>query len=244
MQFIRSDGACAKRAEAALKLRSLILSSDHQHEARRSFDELIKTLTLCLADKHGEVVDAAARALGCLGAIARQTTARFFDHIFDIASSPSPPVSMRTGVLKALFEMVSVAEVFSLTPFVPSILERCRHVLEVADIPDVLPPMMHIFRLISQRYPSLFIAQFPDVVDVIIGWRLDTAVPSNVHIGISEFITGLHDTWSSCRAFADELLSKLASDLTEIASTSTPNGAHSVAAFARLLSIAIFHNMH
>jgi hypothetical protein len=52
--------------------------------------------------------------------------------------------------------------------------------LEESQNPELLIPLMEILQFVSENFSDIFRSQFQDVIDLLVGWRLDTSLPEHV----------------------------------------------------------------
>jgi hypothetical protein len=63
--------------------------------------------------------------------------------------------------------------------------------LEEIQNPELLIPLLEILHFVSDNFPDIFRSQFQDVIDLLVGWRLDTSLPEHVANAISGFFSSL-----------------------------------------------------
>jgi hypothetical protein len=52
-----------------------------------------------------------------------------------------------------------------------------RTLLEDIQTPDLLIPLIEILQFVAENYPDMFRSHFQDVIDVLVGWRVDPTLP-------------------------------------------------------------------
>lgn len=63
---------------------------------------------------------------------------------------------------------------------VPMIIINTKAYIDDIANADQLLPAMEILQLLCSTFPDAFYAHFPDVIDLLMGWRLDSSIPQAV----------------------------------------------------------------
>lgn len=78
---------------------------------------------------------------------------------------------------------------------------------------DLLPSLIELVLFLSEKYPDAFKHQFCDVMDILIGWRLDLSIPEHIAVLITDTFIKLHSYWELNLQFAVNMISKLLQDM-------------------------------
>ncbi len=78
---------------------------------------------------------------------------------------------------------------------------------------DLLPSLIELVLFLSEKYPDAFKHQFCDVMDILIGWRLDLSIPDQIAVLITDTFMKLHSYWEKNLPFAVDMISKLLQDM-------------------------------
>lgn len=78
---------------------------------------------------------------------------------------------------------------------------------------DLLPSLIELVLFLSEKYPDAFKHQFCDVMDILIGWRLDLSIPEHTTVLITDTFIKLRSYWEQNLPFAVNMISKLLQDM-------------------------------
>ncbi|KAI8622690.1 hypothetical protein BC830DRAFT_272313 [Chytriomyces sp. MP71] len=79
--------------------------------------------------------------------------------------------------------------------------------------PDLLPCILDVLAVLSDRYPLEFRAGFRDLVSLLVGWHLDVQMSKQMGVIVSQGLQRLWRAWRACAAFGCGVLRDLRGDL-------------------------------
>ncbi|GET01157.1 serine/threonine-protein kinase SMG1 isoform X2 [Rhizophagus clarus] len=97
--------------------------------------------------------------------------------------------------------------------FIPGLLQDLESLLDSMDRSDCFPGILEVLEKISEKYPQEFGERFQDVIDLLVGWYIDTTVSDNLQSLIAETFKKLRPFWSQYLNFAYELMSHFLTDM-------------------------------
>ncbi|CAG8612564.1 10733_t:CDS:10, partial [Paraglomus occultum] len=100
-----------------------------------------------------------------------------------------------------------------LQPLIPSILIDVEALLDSMECVDCFPVILEVLEKIVEKYPNEFCERFQDIIDLLVGWHIDTSVSDNLHRLISETFLKLRPCWARNLEFAFELMSHFLTDM-------------------------------
>ncbi|CAG8553655.1 2074_t:CDS:10, partial [Ambispora leptoticha] len=100
---------------------------------------------------------------------------------------------------------------------IPNILSELENLLDSAECVDYFSGLLEVLERIADRYPTEFENRFQDIIDLLVGWHVDTTVPESLHNYISDSFRRLRSFWAQNLNFAHELLSHFLADMEVVA---------------------------
>jgi len=108
---------------------------------------------------------------------------------------------------------LQVADATSLTSLAQMVSINVQATLDESQNFDFLPSLIELVLFLSEKYPDAFKHQFCDVMDILIGWRLDPSIPEHITVLITDTFMKLHSYWEQNLPFAVDMISKLLQDM-------------------------------
>ena len=115
----------------------------------------------------------------------------------------------------------SLETLFSLKPGnmrsndVDRICKDLQEELEVTESPFAMMAIVDIFVVISWWRPNIFESRFQDIVDILVGWHIDSSQKLSVRNYTSNMLLGWQKFWMKDNESSMELLKQFIEDLTE-----------------------------
>ncbi|GBC43817.2 serine/threonine-protein kinase SMG1 isoform X3 [Rhizophagus irregularis DAOM 181602=DAOM 197198] len=97
--------------------------------------------------------------------------------------------------------------------FIPGLLQDLEGLLDSMDRSDCFPGILEVLEKIAEKYPQEFGERFQDVIDLLVGWYIDTSVSDSLQSLIAETFKKLRPFWSQYLNFAYELMSHFLADM-------------------------------
>jgi hypothetical protein len=110
-------------------------------------------------------------------------------------------------------QFLQVADATSLTSFAQMVSINVQATLDENQNFDQLPSLIELVLFLSEKYPDAFKHQFCDVMDILIGWRLDPSIPEHTTVLITDTFFKLRSYWEQNLTFAVDMISKLLQDM-------------------------------
>lgn len=88
-----------------------------------------------------------------------------------------------------------------------------RDFLEQSDLPDTFIAITQVLMVIAQNYYRHFKPHFTNIVDIIIGWHLETEQTSKVKLHCSVVLQSFQQCWEGDPKFTLDLLGQLLEDI-------------------------------
>ena len=167
-------------------------SKSAMEKSHRVVDDVTRVMSRILTTKL--FPDIIAEVVNCLASLARALKSNsrdLFQWIFDFYESASDDT--RIVLLKSLVRIVN-GKLKGLAENMSSMMVKLKMALECNNSSFVLLELTEIFMAIGASYPSTFQKYFLDVIDILIGWFIDSASDpgmtrklTKAFIGFNEF---------------------------------------------------------
>ncbi|GLG95063.1 Serine/threonine-protein kinase Smg1 [Gryllus bimaculatus] len=181
---------------------------------RRAFDMITKSLLDLLHTGPGlNAKCETAKCLGRLGYILDQNIKRFIDWIFSTFSSErNEDVSLL--LLKALLETLKLDKKTHKTEaFASTLISRLVNALEFTHSSDFFIVIVDAILLVAEMYPSFFTKHFRDMVDILVGWHIDSSQGSCITEYTSRSLQRLSHYWIEDEQFSITLITQFFEDM-------------------------------
>ncbi|GAB4817948.1 hypothetical protein N2152v2_004994 [Parachlorella kessleri] len=240
--------ALAGRVSALQQLHQALYAPSTQAESLQKLNIIWPRLVALLWDPQPAVCAAAAGPVGALGALAAQAAAAqqaqrgitntaggmLFDWLLPVLTKQATPQGSRltpeqsTAILLALRNCLSGVDAVTLARYANAVFEVCQGLLEdEGTSPQLVAPLLEVVMQASKHHHSLR-GRFSDLVDVLLGWALEPALPPaarQVLHGVTgqllaRTFLGFKSMWLQQPAFAGSLLGGLLGDLERFAGAS------------------------
>ncbi|RCH79267.1 hypothetical protein CU098_000481, partial [Rhizopus stolonifer] len=100
----------------------------------------------------------------------------------------------------------------------PTILAGIMSFLDTMDSVDYLPIIVETFTVYSQQYPDFFNLRFTDIIDLLVGWNMDEAIPDSKKSILISAYGKFGPFWAKYLPFTMVLLGHFLSDMESILS--------------------------
>ncbi|CAO3682136.1 unnamed protein product [Rhizopus stolonifer] len=98
----------------------------------------------------------------------------------------------------------------------PTILAGVMSFLDTMDSVDYLPIIIETFTVYSQQYPDFFNLRFTDIIDLLVGWNMDEAIPDSKKSILISAYGKFGSFWAKYLPFTMVLLGHFLSDMESI----------------------------
>lgn len=153
------------------KLGVVVLEPCNTSYVRKSFDILADGIMSVLENGPRDCVEAVADVFGMMGYVSRND---FNVYRAWIAKYYKYSKKLRRAMLRALKKTVALDTGDDLKDMAGMLLDLLKDYLEAADTVEAFVAIIEIVGELSNRYHNHFKPHFNDVVDIVVGWHLET----------------------------------------------------------------------
>lgn len=194
-----------------IKLNIAVLDPENTAYIRRSFDILADTIMRIFKDAPNGAMNEVADVFGKLGWIIRSDFSvyrlwiqRMFKH-----------ERIREYVLRALQQTFildkNTCEIRA--DNCNRIIEMMKNALEQTEKPSHFIAITNVIQQFAQNYPKQFQPHFADIVDIVIGWHLETDQVLNIKEHCSIILQAFKSSWLNDVTFTRQLLTQFLEDI-------------------------------
>lgn len=192
------------------KLKIVIVDPSNAAYVRRSFDILIDSLISVLKEGPIECGTDVANIIGQMGYVARIDFGTYKNWIVKMYKSPS----MRIATMTALLNTLKLDEnIRDLTDHSGKLMELLKDYLENAEISKLFIAITNVIRQFAVNYPKAFESHFTDIVDIVVGWHLETDQTIEFKQHCTELLQTFNRCWAIDLEFTNNLLGQFLEDI-------------------------------
>ncbi|KAI8834162.1 hypothetical protein BJ741DRAFT_610129 [Chytriomyces cf. hyalinus JEL632] len=226
------DPTYAKRASTANNLANFIINAPIGSDitSPQAANTLLVTYELVLEGAlqdfagAGPFKQSIIKIIAAIGYSYRYGAQPFFQWLFERILTPKTSVpkeaelALKMGLLLALKELLSLSFATNPPPklhehLITFILFHLQTLLDSMESPDLLPCVLDVLIVVSEKYPVQFGATFQEILTLLIGWQIDPKVSKQVASIISDAFKRFNSAWLGHLPFSLELISNLTRDL-------------------------------
>ncbi|KAJ3232044.1 Serine/threonine-protein kinase smg1 [Chytriomyces hyalinus] len=226
------DPSYAKRASTANNLANFIINAPIGSDitSPQAANTLLVTYELVLEGAlqdfagAGPFKQSIIKIIAAIGYSYRYGAQPFFQWLFERILTPKTNVpkeaelALKMGLLLALKELLSLSFATNPPPklhehLIAFILFHLQTLLDSMESPDLLPCVLDVLIVVSEKYPVQFGGTFQEILTLLIGWQIDPKVSKQVASIISDGFKRFNSAWLSHLPFSLELISNLTRDL-------------------------------
>lgn len=193
------------------KLKLVICDPSNSTYVRRSFDNLAESIMVVLKDGPDECNASVAEILGMMGHVMRADFSVYRAWLVKAYKHANLRIPMMLALLKTLQLDDSKQE---LRDHSGRLMELLKDYLENADVADLFVAITDVINIFSRNYPKAFEPHFTDIVDIVVGWHLETDQAPVLKKYCSETLQGFHQFWAMDAEFTVNLLGQFLEDIT------------------------------
>lgn len=193
------------------KLKTVILDPNNTAYIRRSFDILTDSIVYLLKECPQECLDDVIDIFGMMGYVIRHDISAYKTWIVKTYKNQQ----LRIPVMKALNKTFTMdANTRDLMPMIlPKFIELLKDYLDAAEKTELFVVITKTIKQFSLNYPRIFEPHFTDIVDIVVGWHLETDQSDEFKEHCSDILQGFHLFWMLDTNFANNLLSQFLEDI-------------------------------
>jgi PI-3-kinase-related kinase SMG-1 len=215
-KLVREPNATTSLA-IAFQISDAIMQHENKHYVRRLTDVISDAIVEIFYSKHAEAVkEESARALGKVGFVIAEFSVEFEKFYgwlwkgFDDAKKES----VQNLYLKGLASMLELEPRFGGGDQVlHMVMKDLQELLERTNQSGFLITLVDALGTISNWKPKLFEPIFQDVVDILVGWHIDSTQLPAVRTHMSQVLLSWNSYWIIDMEFSSSLLRQFMEDL-------------------------------
>lgn len=192
------------------KLGVVVLEPCNTSYVRKSFDILADGIMSVLENGPRDCVEAVADVFGMMGYVSRND---FNVYRAWIAKYYKYSKKLRRAMLRALKKTVALDTGDDLKDMAGMLLDLLKDYLEAADTVEAFVAIIEIVGELSNRYHNHFKPHFNDVVDIVVGWHLETDQSADVKRHCTKVLLSFKHFWYEDMKFTLNLLSQFIEDI-------------------------------
>ncbi|RWS12933.1 Serine/threonine-protein kinase SMG1-like protein [Dinothrombium tinctorium] len=177
----------------------------------RVIDDVTRVFTRVLTTKlFPDIIQQMIVCLSTFSSALGYNCRELFNWIFDLYYD-SVPDETRLVLLKSLVMIIDNGGK-GLSDNMPALLNKVKRALEEADTCELLLGITDIFLATSKNYSSMLQAHFRDVVDILIGWHIDSSQSPVVTQTLAKALISFNFFWINDLDFSLTLLGQFLED--------------------------------
>lgn len=198
-------------SELCGKLKTVILEPNNTAYIRRSFDILTDSIVYLLKECPQECLDDVIEIFGMMGYVIRHDVSSYKTWIVKSYKNQQ----LRIPIMKALLKTLKMdANTRDMMPLIlPKFIELLKDYLDAAEKTELFVVITNTIKQFSLNYPRIFEPHFTDIVDIVVGWHLETDQTDEFKEHCSDILQGFHLFWTLDTNFANNLLSQFLEDI-------------------------------
>ncbi|CAG8560727.1 5738_t:CDS:10, partial [Ambispora gerdemannii] len=174
-----------------------------------------------------------AKCIAYIATISENNLESFFRWIFERLHAPGPGIkekererkiwlliSLResiTRITQSSNNSQNIVSYSTMQQLIPNVVSELENLLDSTECVDYFSGLLEVLERIADRYPTEFGNRFQDIIDLLVGWHIDTTVSDSLHNYISDSFRRLRPFWAQNLNFANELLSHFLADMEVVA---------------------------
>lgn len=194
------------------KLKIVIVDSSNAAYIRRSFDILAESIWTILKEGPEECLHSVAIIFGMMGFVLRNDFPQYRNWIVKIYKNHHLRIPMMTALLKT-FKLDFGIGKHELRDHSSRIIDMLKDYLENAESPDLFIAITNTIQQFSINYPKTFEPHFTDIVDIVVGWHLETDQTIELKQHCSEILQSFNRFWAKDNNFTVSLLGQFLADI-------------------------------
>lgn len=192
------------------KLKIVIVDANNNLYIRRSFDILADSIVTVLKDGPEECLQDVSKIFGMMGYVVRS---EFFIYKQWIVKSFKNP-QLRVPMMEALLQTLRMDQLSrDLKEHAGKLMEILKDYLENADVAKLFIAITNVIKQFSFNYPKAFGQHFTDIVDIVVGWHLETDQSAELKQHCSELLQSFNPFWALDMEFTNNLLGQFLEDI-------------------------------
>lgn len=198
----------------SLQLQDALTFPENMHYIRRCLENILDALLDLLHTGPGiSAKSQIAKAMGQLGYVLDSEFKRFLDWIFPKYASERN-TDVKCLLLEALSQTLTLeAEAPILKSYSVTLMMKMQHILENTDLPDLFVASIEVIMQLSALYPDTLTDYFRDLVDILVGWLIDSSQSAKMTDYAAKSLQRLAPYWIQELNFSITFLGQFLEDM-------------------------------
>ncbi|XP_053681891.1 serine/threonine-protein kinase Smg1 [Sabethes cyaneus] len=192
------------------KLGVVILEPCNESYIRKSFDILADGIISVLENGPRDCLDQIAEVFGMMGYVNRNDFTAYRAWIIKYYKSSK---RMKRAMMKAVKKTISLDIKGDMKEMASRLMDMLKDYLEAADTVDTFVTVTDVIVDICAKYPRCFQTHFTDIVDIVVGWHLETDQIPEVKNHCSKVLHSFKNFWNEDLEFTLNLLGQFVEDI-------------------------------
>ncbi|GAB0095899.1 Serine/threonine-protein kinase Smg1 [Sergentomyia squamirostris] len=208
---------CAERnVEGALdlcqKLKGVIVDPTNFHYIKRSFSSILESFNAVLLDGPEECQPHIVEIMAKIGVIMRSDFQQFRAGILKTFKNNK---SLKVAMMKILQRTIELSKEskVELTNEIHKVLDALKDFLEKTDNVEIFTSVSSVIDIVAINYPKQFRPFFTDIVDILVGWHLETDQSVCVKHHCGKILENFRPFWRRDIKFTMRLLDQIVEDI-------------------------------
>lgn len=193
------------------KLKTVIRDPSNGSYVRKAFDILAESIISVFETGPSDCLNHVAEVFGMMGFVVKSDFGIYRGWILKIYKSQK---SLRVLMMQCLLKTLKMDLNYGLTDHSGKLMEILKDYLENADQPDLFIAIIQVIEQMCWNYPNYFQEHFTDIVDIMIGWHLETEQSSEVKHHCGRVLQKFQIYWQNDLKFTLSLLGQFLEDIT------------------------------
>uniref|UniRef100_A0ABD2W8V2 non-specific serine/threonine protein kinase n=2 Tax=Trichogramma kaykai TaxID=54128 RepID=A0ABD2W8V2_9HYME len=195
-------------------LQESIQAPENQKYVKRTLDNICDSLLeLLYTCTDSNIKQEVSHCIGLVGYVSEYEFKRYLDWIFKKISKEQKN-EIKCSIMEAFIETLEANRIKpKLKDNSATIMPKLLSVLEMVETPELLIVTCNAILEVVDQYPDCFEQFFHDIVDILIGWHIDTSTSIEIVQFSSETLQQLKRYWLADTNFTENLLHQFFEDI-------------------------------
>eukprot|EP00118_Oscarella_pearsei_P002798 m.11633 g.11633 ORF g.11633 m.11633 type:complete len:3440 (+) comp23529_c0_seq1:72-10391(+) len=208
---IRRDENLRKRNSALLEFKKYLSEPVSTRAVIRSADAILSTLESLF--HAGGNRDNVIHCMGTIGYMMGHEGRKFVQWTLNKVNTGNVE-DVKILFMSALSKALDLdSQRLYFTEFIPFLMSNVHMLVENAEAAEFLEPLVEILCHVAKNYPHHFAPHFKDMVDILVGWHVDTSQPGHLIDYIADGLVGMHPFWEADMQFSTNLIGQFLEDM-------------------------------
>ncbi|XP_034250537.1 serine/threonine-protein kinase SMG1 [Thrips palmi] len=197
-----------------LQLQDALGVPENMQYIKRCFENILDALLDLLYNGPGiSAKSQIAKAMGHVGYVLDSEFKRFIDWIFPKYTSEKN-TEVKCFLMEALRQTLTLdAETLKLKPHSVTLMMKMQQILENTDLPDLFVTCIEVIMQLSALYPDTLTDYFRDLVDILVGWLIDSSQSAKMTDYAAKSLQRLAPYWIQELNFSITFLGQFLEDM-------------------------------